>query len=122
MNARLTGRRIFVVEDEWLIAADLTEHLERSGAIIVGPASSVREALKTLSTLDRLPDVASLDLKLSDGTSVQIAEELGRLGVPFIFVTGSPELIPECFRMCLACPKPILARAWLNALAEVIDG
>lgn len=116
----LAGCRVFVVEDEGLIALDLTEHLEQAGAIVLGPASSVQQALKTLSTLDPLPDVASLDLMLVGGTSIRIAEELDRLRVPFIFTTGTPELIPEPYRQRLACPKPVLALAWLNALAETM--
>lgn len=121
MSAKsLAGCRVLVVEDEYLIALDLTDHLEQAGAIILGPVSSVSEALDILGTLDRLPDVASLDLKLADGTSIRIAEELDRLGVPFIFATGTPELIPDSYRERFSCPKPVMARVWLNALAEVM--
>lgn len=120
IEKKLTGCLVLVVEDEPLIALDLTKHLEEAGAIVLGPVSSVPEALKILGALDRLPDVASLDLKLAEGTSIRIAEELDRLGVPFIFATGTPDLIPEPYRQRLICPKPVLARAWLNALAEMM--
>ena len=120
VEKRLTGCRVLVVEDEWLIALDLVEHLEEVGAIVVGPVSNVPEALETLRTLDRPPDVASLDLKLAEGTSIRIAEELDKLGVPFIFATGTPDLIPDPYRQRVTCRKPILALAWLDALAETM--
>lgn len=113
----LVGCRVLVVEDEWFIADELAWHLEKAGAIVLGPVPSVLEALKMLSTLDRLPDVASLDFKLADDTSVRVAEELDRLYVPFVFATGTPELVPVLYRLRLFCPKPVVAAAWFDALA-----
>lgn len=118
---RLTGCRVFVVEDEWFIAFDFKEHLEQVGAIIQGPASSVREALEILQTLDRLPEVASLDLMLPDGPSIRIADELELLGVPFIFATGTPEMIPDRYNTRTVCSKPVGERAWINALVEAMN-
>lgn len=117
----LTGFRVLVVEDEWFIADDLAWHLEKAGAIVLGPVPSVREALKILNTPDWLPDVASLDFNLLAGdTSVRVAEELDRLYVPFIFATGTPELIPVLYQMRPVCPKPVLAAAWFHALATAM--
>jgi hypothetical protein len=44
-SERLKGRRLLVVEDEYLIAADLTASLESVGVEVIGPAASVEEAL-----------------------------------------------------------------------------
>ena len=118
----LTGFRVLVVEDEWFIADDLAWHLETAGAIVLGPVPSVREALNILNTPDQLPDVASLDFNLLAGdTSIRIAEELDRLYIPFVFATGTPELIPVLYQMRPVCPKPVVSAAWLQALAEAMS-
>jgi CheY-like chemotaxis protein len=44
----LRGRRLLVVEDEYVIAADLTASLEALGVEVAGPAASVAEALTLL--------------------------------------------------------------------------
>jgi AmiR/NasT family two-component response regulator len=38
---RLAGKRLLVVEDEYLIAADLCQMIEDAGGEVVGPAGSV---------------------------------------------------------------------------------
>src|SRR5690606_14489607 len=42
----LNGRRVLVVEDDTLVALDIQEQLTAAGAIVVGPAASVAQALK----------------------------------------------------------------------------
>src|SRR3954471_13855983 len=42
---KLEGRCLLVVEDDYLVAADLAASLELLGAEVVGPAGSVAEAL-----------------------------------------------------------------------------
>src|SRR3954451_11745837 len=60
----LQGRHLLVVEDEYLIAADLTASLESLGAEVIGPAASIEEALSLLEiNSDRL-DGAVLDINL----------------------------------------------------------
>ncbi|MBB5696139.1 response regulator [Muricoccus pecuniae] len=41
----LRGRRILVVEDEYFIAEEVREALERAGAEVVGPVPEVGEAM-----------------------------------------------------------------------------
>jgi ActR/RegA family two-component response regulator len=60
----LRGRCLLVVEDEYLIAADLTASLESLGVEVIGPAASVEEALSLVdNNSDRL-DGAVLDINL----------------------------------------------------------
>ena len=47
-NSPLRDRRILVVEDEYLIAMTLSEHLEEVGSIVVGPFSSVAKAIQAI--------------------------------------------------------------------------
>jgi DNA-binding NtrC family response regulator len=62
----LKGARILVVEDEAFIALDLVMAIEDAGAIPVGPAATIAEALELISYDPR--DGAILDVDLPDGT------------------------------------------------------
>lgn len=82
----LAGCRILVVEDEFLIAAALCDMLEEASAVVVGPCSTVRQGLQALG--QQAVDAAILDINLNGEWSDPIAEELDRLGIPFVFTTG----------------------------------
>jgi ActR/RegA family two-component response regulator len=62
----LKGRHILVVEDEALIALDLQRLLDQSGAMVIGPAVSVSQALEVIH--ENHIDFALLDVKLGDET------------------------------------------------------
>ena len=113
----LTGRKVLVVEDDYLVGADLAGMLERAGAEVIGPATSIREALDALGAL---PDVATLDVQLGAETSFPIADELAKRGIPFIFATGTAEKIPSAYRSRLLCQKPLSDRIILKALADTL--
>lgn len=88
MNAALLqGRRLLVVEDEYLIAIAMQRDLEGHGAVVVGPAPSVRRALGLLGGGPVL-DGAVLDINLGSETVFPVAEALERRRVPFLFATG----------------------------------
>jgi CheY-like chemotaxis protein len=82
----LAGRRILVVEDEFLISAMLCDMLDDSAAIVVGPANSVAEAMRLVQ--DSQIDGAILDMNLNGQWSDPIAEALQGRGIPFVFTTG----------------------------------
>lgn len=82
----LTNRRILVVEDEFLIAAELCDMLEAAYAIVIGPAVTVREAMQLVQ--DNEVEAAIVDMNLSGQCSDPIAEELRSRGIPFVFTTG----------------------------------
>lgn len=90
MSGPLAGKRVLIVEDEWLIADDLVRALRAEGAQIVGPAASVEAAMRLLETSQ--VDAAVLDIQLDKGSSVYpVAEALRDLHVPFLFATGFDE-------------------------------
>jgi CheY-like chemotaxis protein len=69
---------------------DLQLTLEAFGYRVLGPASSNQEVLAMLAH-ERRPDVAVVDLHLTDGLSTPVTEALSALGIPFMLLTGSDD-------------------------------
>jgi len=113
----LSGLRILVVEDQFLIAMELADQLEEAGCDIVGPASSVKQALKEMqqATLDG----AVLDINLAGEWSFPIAEILAARGVPFLFLSGydSRTIVPDQFAEAPRLPKPVDCETLKKAVA-----
>ncbi len=78
--------QVLIVEDQLLIAMDLERMLSGFGITSVISTATVAQALVALAS--QRFDLAILDLKLEDGTSAAVAEELKLLDVPFVFATG----------------------------------
>jgi CheY-like chemotaxis protein len=114
----LAGRRVLVVEDQYAIALDLCESLDQQGADVVGPASSVEDALVMLEGGAR-PDVAVLDIRLRGGLVYPVADRLLQLGVPYLFTTACEQSeIPERHRRAPRFEKPIRLTSILEAIRE----
>lgn len=87
MDRRLAqGRRVLVVEDEYLIALTIEETLTDLGAVVIGPASSLAAAMRL--AVDLPLDAAILDVNIRGGTSYPVADVLADRGIPFIFCSG----------------------------------
>jgi DNA-binding response OmpR family regulator len=89
----LRGKRVLVVEDEFLILLDIQSILETAGAAAIITASQLDDALQAFAKSESSGvafDAAVLDLKLEKDSSAPIAERLAAAGVPFIFLTGAP--------------------------------
>lgn len=82
----LAGLRILVVEDEMLIALLIEEMLQELQCEIIGPVSSVEEAITAARA--RPLDGALLDMNLNGESSSRAAHELNERAVPFLLVTG----------------------------------
>jgi DNA-binding response OmpR family regulator len=74
--------RILIVEDEFWIAIELSGLLEDSGYNVIGPASTIAEALAVLGR-DH-PDACVLDVNLRGEHSAPVAQALRDHGVPFL--------------------------------------
>ena len=110
-GSSLRGRRVLVVEDDYLIGQDLLEELLRCDADVMGPVASVAEALALLQ-LRPLPYMAILDIKVRDGLVYPVADVLQHLGVPFIFATGyDRSAIPRAYADVALAQKPVALRA-----------
>jgi DNA-binding response OmpR family regulator len=111
----LTGVRLLVVEDDYLVAADMCSALMRRGAIILGPTSNLRRARQLLR--QQRPDCALLDLNLNGTLAFELAEELQREGVPTIFTTGYDRaFFPEALRDAQCLQKPVNFKALVQLI------
>lgn len=116
----LSGIRVFVAEDEFLLALDLCDILAGAGAEVLGPARSRAEA-DTYVAGQFVPDVALLDLNLGGESSAEIALRLQGLGVPVILTTGyDAGDVPERLKAMPVCLKPISAAALLRAIGREV--
>lgn len=117
-QSRLEPRRVLLVEDEELIALELTQELSALGWTVIGPAGSLPEAREYLSSHF---DAAVLDVNLRGEQVYPLAEELQRRGVPFIFCTGYEIVDPGGrFDDAPVVRKPTNARAVAAAVTELI--
>lgn len=114
-----TGRRLLVVEDEYLIAADLVASLKALGFEIVGPAGSVAEAITLLQAIGHELDGAVLDINLGDERAYPIADHLRARGIPFVFTTGYDiSVIPDLYADVPRCEKPVDERQLLRSFTQ----
>lgn len=82
------GIKILLVEDDWIIAKEITLSLNDLGFEVVGNFDAGEDALKKIPELK--PDIILLDIGLSgEMTGIDTAREIKRqCQVPFIFLTA----------------------------------
>jgi CheY-like chemotaxis protein len=82
----LVGKRILLVEDEFLISTMVEDMLTELGTLVVGPAATVPKALSLIRQTEI--DGAVLDVNI-DGTSIdEVANLLRERGIPYVLATG----------------------------------
>ena len=112
----LKGRRLLVVEDDYLIGKDFADALRELGADVIGPVGNVDDALDLLAeTLDI--DGVVLDLNLGGEMSYPIADALAERSIPFVFTTGyDSSKIAARFSEAPCCEKPVQLSDVVEAL------
>ncbi len=114
----LQGKRVLVVEDNWLMADEVSSLIRDAGGTVCGPVPTTAKAFE-LASHERL-DGAVLDVRLRDGTSAPLAGALRRSKVPFIVVSGFERAgVPRGMRMAPFVAKPLRGPMFL-ALADQI--
>lgn len=114
----LGGRRVLVVEDDYVIASDLAHMLRSLGVHVIGPAASVRDALALMESNGSL-DGAVLDVNLANERVFPVAESLRARGVPFVFATGyAAWILPPEFADAPRCEKPVDPQALARLLSS----
>jgi CheY-like chemotaxis protein len=123
-DTSLVGRRILLVEDEYLIVVAMEGWLSQAGLVVVGPVPSVEQALALIEDEGDALDGAVLDVNLGCGeTAYPIADKLNELGVPYLFATGDVQIIDNAaYRGRTRLNKPVSRAELLKAVGKLLDG
>lgn len=115
--------RVLVVEDEFIIALDLSETVRDLGYKVEGPFANKDHAMIAIE--DEMPDVAILDVMTADGEVFPLADTLTKAGVPIIFHSGHitesdvAERYPEAQAVSKPCPPDRLIAMIERACEQV---
>jgi len=113
----VSGMRVFLVEDEFLILMQLENMLHDLGCKIGSTASHLSDALTRAETCE--VDLALLDINLSGKKIYPVAEVLRRRGVPIVFSTGYGQSgIDALWARYPVVQKPFMARELERALVQ----
>jgi len=113
---------VLVVEDEFIIAMDLSETVQDLGYRVEGPYVSRANAFLAIDR--ELPDLAILDVFTADGEVFPLADALTRAGVPIIFHSGHftalemQERYPQAQAVSKPCPPDQLIGLVQHALEQ----
>jgi DNA-binding NtrC family response regulator len=119
MNSPIAGSRVLLVEDEMLVAWMLGDMLAELDCAVVGPASSVNQALAMIDA--EAIDAAVLDVNLDGQMSYPIADALAARGVPFVFSTGyDRDTLLDGYRTFPVLQKPFHRSELSDTLAKLL--
>ncbi|UAB77618.1 response regulator [Erythrobacter sp. SCSIO 43205] len=115
------GQRILIAEDEAILAYDLAETVEAAGYRVEGPHPGISDAMYAFQK--EKPDLAILDVELSDGNVFSFARKLKAEDVPVIFHTGSlsQREITDRFPDAIVRIKPCPPTSILDAVGEALE-
>ncbi len=114
----LHGKRVLVVEDEYLIADDISIRLRDLGARVVGPIATLDEA--TAAVCGNEIDYAVIDVDLRGQASFPLIDLLAKRAIPLLLVTGYDRHdIPACYRPLPLLNKPTMHDAVATACAQL---
>ena len=117
----LKDKRILVVEDQYLIAADLSRVLAQLRGVDVEAVASAEAARAELAQAEY--DLAFLDINLDGQMVFPLAEELERRGIPFIFATGhDAAILPDRFKSRPRLEKPFTLHSVHEVLRQLAPG
>jgi DNA-binding response OmpR family regulator len=112
----LAGRRVLIVEDEYLLADDFRQILAEYGAEVLGPVATLGEGLDIIESDDQI-DSAVLDVQLRGEEVFAISAALKSRKIPFVFTTGFGEAkIPTEYLDVPRLEKPFELGALIVAL------
>jgi DNA-binding response OmpR family regulator len=78
------------MEDEFIVALDLSDMTQDLGFEVDGPFATLAEGQDALNHMR--PDAAILDVQLADGEVFPLADSLRAMGVPIIFHSGHADV------------------------------
>lgn len=117
---KLAGARVLIVEDNFLIAEQLSRLIQDEGAEVVGPVATSQRACALIRSGPL--DGAFLDVSLQREESTRVAQLLEERHVPFLVLTGyEREFISNRFSQAPYVSKPFCEKS-LVALASETFG
>lgn len=120
-SSSLRGCHVLVVEDDYIIAQDTTEILLETGAKVIGPVPSLREALYLAVAESRI-DCAVVDVNLRDEMSWPLVDVLLARGVPLLLATGYCEnTIPKAYAHLPRCEKPTTSQDLTRTIVRLLS-
>ncbi|MGY0571255.1 response regulator [Bradyrhizobium sp. RDM12] len=120
--ATLRGRRILLVEDDYLLAQVLSDYLEEAEVDVIGPVGSLEEALAVVENDPDGFDAAILDVNLHGSKSYPVADALAKRSIPFLFATGyGRDALDGRFRDHPRCEKPFDQTTLLSAFGRLFN-
>jgi CheY-like chemotaxis protein len=113
----LAGLRILVVEDEFIVAMELREEMERLGATVTAAVATLADAREEAAAKI---DGVLLDVQLGSDKTFELAADLQAAGTPFILTTGfDPAMLPEPLRDRPRLSKPFSPAALKRMATDV---
>jgi two-component sensor histidine kinase/CheY-like chemotaxis protein len=113
-------KRVLVVEDEALIAMEIAATLSDAGFEVLGPASSVAQALALIESTGC--HAAVLDTNLGAETSEPVALRLRSTKTQFVTVSGySREQLPVGLRDAPLLNKPLRSEQLVAAIRRCLE-
>jgi len=105
----LTGVKVIIVEDSFVVAHSLGCLLEGFGCEVVGKAANVQDACVLAENAEF--DVAILDINLGGVLVTEVARKTEAKGARIVYLTGfsGPDLLPEDLRSHRCLAKPVRA-------------
>ncbi|MGA1810562.1 MULTISPECIES: response regulator transcription factor [Sphingobium] len=80
-------RKILLVEDDPAVAAMIAELLEDAHYVVDGPHTTLADGISAVA--DEMPDGAVLDVRLGEGDSGLLADDLDLYDIPYVFCAGA---------------------------------
>lgn len=116
----ISGKRVLIVEDEFLVALSLQDNLMSLGCVVVGPAASLSAAIHAAES--EAIDAAILDVNLRGDLVFPAADVLADRGVPMIFCSGhlGNAHFPERHSDHVRVPKPYTSAIMTAALRDLL--
>jgi CheY-like chemotaxis protein len=118
-SAELQGRRVLVVEDEFLVAMDIELMLGELGCEVLGPIADLPSALR--AAREESLDLALLDVNIAGEPVTGVAEVLAERALPFVFCTGyQVENLPSRYPTAPTLTKPFQMTDLQSALERAL--
>ena len=117
----LSGKRILIVEDEFLVALSLEDHLRALGGTVIGPAATLADAMR--AARDVAADLAILDVHLGGEPVFPAAAILLDRGIPMIFSSGmgGNAHLPPALAGAPLLPKPYTHAAIQHTIRRLLE-